>query len=111
MNFKNPVINQIAQDCGLHIDFSNPKATMREIEFFAEKVLEFNQSNIVKEKDGWIKTNGLKPNIPKDVRIEVKFRDDITDFGHVDDWIRCWKDNSKAYDIIEYRIEYNNLED
>jgi len=104
MQFKNPVLNLIAQDCGLVIDFSNPKATMREIEFFAEKILEFNQAKIVKEKDGWIKTNGLKPNIPKDVKIEVMFRDETEGVGYVNGWYLCWKDHQSEAGIIAYRI-------
>lgn len=104
MNFKNPVLNQIAQDCGLVIDFSNPKATMREIEFFAEKILEFNQAKIVKEKDGWISTNGEKPDISARIKIEVKFRDKIKMTGYVNNWDVCWKDYQSDAGIIAYRI-------
>lgn len=103
MQFKNPVLNQIAQDCGLHIDFSNPKATMREIEFFAEKVLKYTESES-SIPNGWIKTNGTIPIIPDYVSIQVMFRDLSTDLGRVNHWYDCWNHEGESFDIIAYRI-------
>ena len=96
--FKNQLLQQIADDCGLVIDPSNLEVTQREIEFFAEKVLEYT-----KEGD-WIKCDGLIPNIPENVTIQVKFRDYTTEVGKVNHWSSCWRHDDMPEDIIEYRI-------
>lgn len=40
IQMKNPVLDRISQECGLHVAEHNPEVTADEVEFFVEKVLE-----------------------------------------------------------------------
>jgi hypothetical protein len=39
-----------------------------------------------------------------DTRIEVKYRNGVTEIGYIGDWSVSWKQDGTGYDIAAYRI-------
>lgn len=53
--------------------------------------------------DGWIKWSGGKRPVGKDVRVEVRFRDNATAVAtESDHWV--WQHDGSSGDIVEYRV-------